>query len=184
MAARADRDEEKTLPRSSASGSAATPHRGGRIGACANSACTLRPHASDMVRVIEVSFLNVLYFKFGFVGEGLKRSNRGSSNGRIYDFVVGRGLAPAVYRGFMTNNRLFAAGASPRPTGTPSMFILPINPNLKSAFAGRQVFSILPCTALTKKFFIPIDSQPYQCYNTVEPYYSNNTVQVRKACNT
>ena len=116
--------------------------------------------------------------------EGLKRSNRGSSNGRIYDFVVGRGLAPAVYRGFMTNNRLFAAGASPRPTGTPSMFILPINPNLKSAFAGRQVFSILPCTALTKKFFIPIDSQPYQCYNTVEPYYSNNTVQVRKACNT
>ena len=62
--------------------------------------------------------------------EGLKRSNRGSSNGRIYDFVVGRGLAPAVYRGFMTNNRLFAAGASPRPTGTPSMFILPINPNL------------------------------------------------------
>ena len=68
MAARADRDEEKTLPRSSASGSAATPHRGGRIGACANSACTLRPHASDMVRVIEVSFLNVLYFKFGFDG--------------------------------------------------------------------------------------------------------------------
>ena len=32
---------------------------------------------------------------------------------------VGRGLAPAVYRGFMINNRLFAAGASPRPTSKP-----------------------------------------------------------------
>ena len=29
----------------------------------------LRPHVSDMVRVVEVSFLNGLYFKFGFVGE-------------------------------------------------------------------------------------------------------------------
>ena len=47
-------------------------------------------------------------FKLGFVGEM-----------NIDGEPVGRGLAPAVYRGFMINNRLFAAGASPRPTSKP-----------------------------------------------------------------
>ena len=78
----------------------------------------------------------------------LKRSNWCSANGEMIGFDVGRGLAPAVYRGFMINNRLFAAGASPRPTGSPSMFISPTNPNLnisnsptfKFGFVGVFIF--------------------------------------------
>ena len=48
------------------------------------------PHDSLTVRM---NGMGVRWIRISNLGlwEGLKRSNRGSSNGRIYDFVVGRG---------------------------------------------------------------------------------------------
>ena len=60
MVARADRGDVWSPPRSFASGTADSPP------GCL--ALPLRPRVSDTVRVFEVSFLNELYFKFGFDG--------------------------------------------------------------------------------------------------------------------
>ena len=68
MVAHADRGGVWSPPRSFASGTADSPP------GCL--ALPLRPRVSDIARVVEVCFLNGLYFKLGFVGGLTKRNNR------------------------------------------------------------------------------------------------------------